>query len=279
MNLVVQGEAPTLATIRRLTTLTGARKVDIIDARAFRFAGLRRDELDAAVAAFCEDAALDAAWAPEGWRLGDFGLFVTDMDSTLINIECIDEIADMRGVKAEVAAITDAAMRGEIDFRTSLARRVELLAGLPEQALAKVYAKRLRLNPGAGALMASLKAAGVRTALVSGGFTYFTEHMRRELGFDYAWANELEIVDGRLTGRVTGDVIDGQAKAARLTATRDALGLAPEKVLCAGDGANDIPMFRAAGFGIAYHAKPALREAADCCLDHVGLEGIARLFA
>ncbi|MDR1661814.1 MAG: phosphoserine phosphatase SerB [Azoarcus sp.] len=279
MNLVVQGETLSPATLRRLARLTGARSLEVIDARAFRLGGLRRDEFESAVTDFCVDAALDAAWVPEGRRLDDFGLFVTDMDSTLINIECIDEIADMRGVKAEVAAITEAAMRGEIDFRTSLARRVELLAGLPEQALAKVYAKRLRLNPGAEALMASLKAAGVRTALVSGGFTYFTEHMRRELGFDYAWANELEIVDARLTGRLTGPVIDGQAKADRLTATRDALGLLPGKVLCVGDGANDIPMFRAAGFGIAYRAKPALREAAACCLDHVGLEGIARLFA
>ncbi|MDR1063656.1 MAG: phosphoserine phosphatase SerB [Azoarcus sp.] len=279
MNLVVQGEAITPAMLRRLADLTGACNINVIDAHAFRLGGFRHGNPDAAAAAFCAETSLDAAWVPEGRRLGDFGLFVTDMDSTLINIECIDEIADMQGVKAEVAAITDAAMRGEIDFRTSLALRVELLAGLPEQALAKVYAKRLRLNPGAETLMASLKAAGVRTALVSGGFTYFTEHMRRELGFDYAWANELEIVDGRLTGRVIGAIVDGQAKADRLAATRDALGLAPEKVLCAGDGANDIPMFRAAGFGIAYHAKPALREAADCCLDHVGLEGIVRLFA
>ena len=278
MNLVIQGKAPTPALLRRLAGLTGARDIGIIDAHAFRFGGLRRDRLADTVAAFCAEAALDWAWVPEGLRLGDFGLFVTDMDSTLIDIECIDEIAGMRGLKDEVAAITDAAMRGDIDFRASLTRRVALLAGLPEQALAKVYAKKLRLNPGAGTLMASLRAAGVRTALVSGGFTYFTDRMQRELGFDYAWANELEIVDGRLTGRVTGDIVDGQAKADRLVSTRDALGLAPEKVLCAGDGANDIPMFRAARFGVAYRPRPALREVAACCLDHVGLEGIARLF-
>jgi phosphoserine phosphatase len=238
-----------------------------------------RERVAAEIARFCANAALDWAWVPKGWRLGDFGLFVTDMDSTLINIECIDEIADMQGARAEVAAITESAMHGEIDFRTSLERRVSLLAGLHEQALTKVYAKRLRLNPGAEALMASLKAAGVRTALVSGGFAYFTDHMRRELGFDYAWANELETTDGRLTGRIIGPVIDAQAKADCLTATRDALGLAPEQVLCCGDGANAIPMVRAAGFGVAYRPKPALREVADCCLDHVGLDGIARLFA
>jgi len=200
------------------------------------------------------------------------------MDSTLINIECIDEIADMAGLKPQVAAITASAMRGEIDFRTSLTRRVALLQGLPEQALVKVHAKRLRLNPGAEALMARLKAVGMTTALVSGGFTYFTDHLKRELGFDYAWANELEIADGCLTGRVVGAIVDGQAKADHLTATRDALGLAASEVLCCGDGANDVPMFRAAGFAVAYEAKPALREVADCCLDRVGLDGIARLF-
>jgi phosphoserine phosphatase len=279
MNLVIQGASLTTATLRHLVKLTGAGDIVAIDEYACRFEGKIHEGIAGEVARFCAAAALDWAWVPKGRRLSDFGLFVTDMDSTLINIECIDEIADMHGVKAEVAAITESAMRGEIDFCTSLTRRVSLLAGLHEQALAKVYAKRLRLNPGAEALMASLKAANVRTALVSGGFDYFTGHMRRELGFDIAWANELEVADGRLTGRVVGPVIDAQAKAERLTATRDALGLAPEQVLCCGDGANDIPMFRAAGFSVAYRPKPALREVASCCLDHVGLEGIARLFA
>jgi phosphoserine phosphatase len=279
MNLVVQGNTLTLATIQFLSRLTGTGGIDVIDACACRFDVRYRERIAADLARFCAANALDWAWVPKGRHLSDFGLFITDMDSTLIDIECIDEIADMHGVKAEVAAITESAMRGEIDFRTSLTRRVSLLAGLHEQALAKVYAKRLRLNPGAEALMTNLKAAGVRTALVSGGFAYFTDHMRRELGFDYAWANELEVVDSRLTGRLIGPMIDAQAKADCLTLTRDALGLAPGQVLCCGDGANDIPMFRVAGFGVAYRPKPALRELADCCLDHVGLEGIARLFA
>jgi phosphoserine phosphatase len=279
MSLVVQGIALTASTLRSLAKLTGAGDIAVIDEYACRFEGIIRDYVVDDLARFCAAAALDWAWIPNGWQLGDFGLFVTDMDSTLINIECIDEIADMHGVKAEVAAITESAMRGEIDFRTSLTLRVSLLAGLHEQALAKVYAKHLRLNPGAVALMSSLKAANVRTALVSGGFSFFTDHMQRELGFDYAWANELEVVDGRLTGRVIGPMIDAQAKADHLTATRDDLGLTPEQVLCCGDGANDIPMFRAAGYSVAYRPKPALREVADCCLDHVGLEGIARLFA
>ena len=292
MNLVVQGTSLAPATLRRLSKLTGASEAILLDAHACRLRDVRREDAnanadttpganastDASIAAFCAASSLDWAWMEEGRRLNDFRLFITDMDSTLINIECIDEIADMQGVKAQVAAITEAAMRGEIDFRTALVRRVSLLKGLPEQALAEVYAERLRLNPGVEMLMDNLKAAGVRTALVSGGFTYFTERLRQELGFDYACANELEIVDGHLTGRVTGTIIDGQAKADCLTETRDTLGIPPEKVLCAGDGANDIPMFRAAGFGVAYRPKPALREIADCCLDHVGLEGIARLF-
>ena len=278
MNLVVQGNALTPATLQFLARLTGTNDIDVIDDYACRFHVRYSEHITAELARFCATSALDWAWVPGQRRLRDFGLFITDMDSTLINIECIDEIADMHGVKAEVAAITESAMHGEIDFRTSLTRRVSLLAGLHEQALAKVYAKRLRLNPGAEALMASLKAAGVRTALVSGGFAYFTDHMRRELGFDYAWANELEIADSRLTGGLIGPVIDAQAKADCLISTRDALGLTPEQVLCCGDGANDIPMFRAAGYSVAYRPKPALREVADCCLDHVGLEGIARLF-
>ncbi|MDR2925759.1 MAG: phosphoserine phosphatase SerB [Azoarcus sp.] len=279
MNLLVQGNALVPFVLRSLARLTGTDGYELIDGCACRFDGKNRSQIADEVARLCADNALDWAWIPKERRLSDFGLFVTDMDSTLINIECIDEIADMHGVKREVAAITESAMRGEIDFRTSLERRVRLLAGLHEQALAKVYAKRLRLNPGVESLMASLKAAKVRTALVSGGFAYFTDHMRRKLGFDYAWANELEVVDDRLTGKLVGSMLDAQAKADRLTATRDALGLAPEQVLCCGDGANDIPMFRAAGFGVAYRPKPALREIADCCLDHVGLEGIARLFA
>ncbi|MDR1424016.1 MAG: phosphoserine phosphatase SerB [Azoarcus sp.] len=277
MNLVVQGGQMTPAVLRHLAVLAGTSEIDLIDEHAFRLGEAERGNASL-IAAFCEKAALDHAWVPAGLRLADFGLFITDMDSTLINIECIDEIAALHGLKPQVSAITACAMRGEIDFRTSLARRVALLEGLPEQALAKVHAKRLRLNPGAQTLMARLKAVGMKTALVSGGFTYFTEHLKRELGFDHAWANELEVADGHLTGLVIGPVIDGQAKADHLTATRDTLGLAPNEVLCAGDGANDIPMFRAAGFGVAYQAKPALREVADCCLDRVGLDGIAKLF-
>src|SRR5690606_9552297 len=178
----------------------------------------------------------------------------------------------------EVAAITEAAMQGEIDFRESLTRRVGLLAGLPESALAEVFDHRLQLNPGAERLLQGLQRAGIRTMLVSGGFTYFTERLKSRLGFDHAWANELEVYDGKLTGKVIGDIVDGEARAAHLERTRDELGLKPEQVIAAGDGANDIPMLRAAGFGVAFHAKPVLRDVAHCCLDHTGLDGILDIF-
>jgi phosphoserine phosphatase len=275
MSLVVQGLDVDNVALKSLAKLTGAHAIEQITPRAFRLCGAQTDP---GVPTHCAHAALDWAWVAEDRRLADFGLFVTDMDSTLINIECIDEIADMQGLKTQVAEITEAAMRGEMDFRESLTRRVALLRGLSEDALAKVYEQRLQLNPGAERLMRGLKQAGIRTMLVSGGFTYFTERLKQRLGFDYAWANELEVEGGFLTGRVAGDIVDGTAKAEHLERTRDALGLSAEQVICAGDGANDIPMFQAAGFGVAYRAKPVLRAEADCCFDHVGLDGILSLF-
>jgi len=276
MNLVVQGEDVDSVALKNLAKTTGASAIEQITPQAFRLlAGHDSEQVER----LCADAALDWAWVPPGRRLTDFGLFVTDMDSTLINIECIDEIADMQGLKAEVAAITEAAMRGEIDFRESLTRRVSLLAGLPESALGEVYEQRLRLNPGAERLMRGLKAAGIHTVLVSGGFTYFTERLKQRLGFAEAHANELETQDGRLTGRVRGPVLDGEAKAAHLRTARERLGLKPEQVIAAGDGANDLAMLTEAGFAVAYRAKPVLRAAADCRIDHVGLDGLLNLFS
>ncbi|GHU10846.1 hypothetical protein AGMMS50225_15110 [Betaproteobacteria bacterium] len=280
MDLVLQRKsALDPALLERLAALTQAQAIEPLETPDSHTARLSAAQHHDKIAPLCRAAGVDQAWIADGRRLGDFGLFVTDMDSTLINIECIDEIADVHGVKAEVAAITAAAMRGEFDFRASLSRRVALLAGLNESALSEVYEQRLQLNPGAEALIRGLKAAGLKTAMVSGGFTFFTERLKARLGFDYAWANQLEIVDGRLTGRVIGPIIDGQAKALHLIATRDVLGLRPDQVISAGDGANDIPMLRAGGFGVAYRAKPALREVATCCIDHVGLDGILRLFS
>ncbi|MCK6392250.1 phosphoserine phosphatase SerB [Zoogloea sp.] len=276
MNLVVQGHKVETRALKDLATLTGSEGIGRLGNNAFRLIGAQpHPDLEA----YCETHQLDFAFVPEDRHLKDFRLFVTDMDSTLISIECIDEIADMQGLKTEVAAITEAAMRGELDFRESLSRRVALLEGLPEEALGRVFQERLRLNPGAETLMTGLKQAGIVTVLVSGGFTYFTERLQKQLGFDYAVANQLEIRGGKLTGKVKGDVIDGEAKRHTLQLVRKHHGFSPESVIAAGDGANDLPMLSEAGIGIAYHAKPVVRKQATHAISHAGLDGILRLFA
>ena len=276
MNLVVQGPKIEARALKEITALTGAQGVKRLGSNAVRLIDARQHP---ELASYCDAHELDYAFVPEDGSLANYRLFVTDMDSTLINIECIDEIADMQGLKTEVAAITEAAMRGDLDFRESLTRRVALLEGLPEGALERVFRERLQLNPGARALLAGLKQAGIVTVLVSGGFTYFTERLQKQLGFDYAVANELEIRSGRLTGKVKGDVIDGDAKRHTLQLVRKHHGFAPSTVIAAGDGANDLPMLNAAGVGIAYHAKPVVREHATYALNHSGLDGILNLFA
>ncbi len=210
-------------------------------------------------------------------RLADFSLAAFDMDSTLIDIECIDEIAAAAGLKAEVAAITEATMRGEIaDFKESLRRRVALLRGIPEQALQQVYDERLHLNPGVETFVAALREAGVKTLLVSGGFTFFSERVAARLRMDYARANQLEIVDGRLTGRLVGqdwgDICDGEEKRRTLLQTCAALGVDASRAIAVGDGANDLPMMGVAGLSIAYHAKPAVREQAMVAINEGGME-------
>ena len=274
MNLVVQGRKVETRALKDLATLTGSEGVGRIGNNAFRLLGAQPHP---EVEAYCEANELDCAFVPEDRRLSDFKLFVTDMDSTLITIECIDEIADMQGLKAEVSMITEAAMRGEMDFREFLTRRVALLEGLPEEALARVFDERLQFNPGAEALIAGLKQAGIVTVLVSGGFTYFTNRLQKQLGFDYAVANELEIRGGKLTGKVKGDIVDGEAKRHTLQLVRRHHGFAPETVIAAGDGANDLPMLHEAGVGIAYHAKPVVRAQATYALNHCGLDGILNL--
>jgi len=201
-----------------------------------------------------------------------------DMDSTLISIECIDEIADMQGLKPQVAAITEEAMQGKIDFAESLRRRVALLKGLDEGALQRVYDERLKLNPGAEIMLAALKRHDIKTLLVSGGFIFFTERLKQRLDLDYTHANTLEIVDGKLTGRVLGKILDAQGKADWLLKMRDELGLKTEQVIAMGDGANDLKMMAMAGVSIAYHAKPVVREKASYAFNFTGLDGLVRLF-
>ena len=200
------------------------------------------------------------------------------MDSTLITIECIDELADFAGKKAEVAAVTAAAMQGDIDYPESLRRRLALLAGLDARMLARVYGERLLLSPGARELLAAAQAAGLRTAIISGGFTYFTERLRIELGFDFATSNELEISGGKITGRVVGDIVDAKAKAGHLARIKRESGIPTEQVIAVGDGANDVLMMAEAGLSVAYHAKPATRAKADVALRFSGLDGLLRLF-
>jgi len=215
-------------------------------------------------------------------RLADFRLIAFDMDSTLIAIECVDEIADVAGKKAEVAAITEAAMRGEIaDYKESLRRRVALLKGVPALALQRVYDERLRFNPGAERLVAACKAVGLKTLLVSGGFTFFTDRVRDRLGFDFTRSNVLEIADGALTGRMVdqpwGDICDGAEKRKMLLETCAALAIPPTRSIAVGDGANDLPMMAVAGLSVAYHAKPKVREAAMIAIDAGGLDRLLEI--
>jgi len=215
-------------------------------------------------------------------KLSDFKLIAFDMDSTLINIECIDEIADAVGRKAEVAAITEAAMRGEItDFKDSLRRRVALLKGVSVTSMEAVYRERLKLNPGAAALVHACKDAGMKVLLVSGGFTFFADRVQGELGIDYLRANVLEIENGVLTGKLVdqpwGDICDGEEKRRTLLDTCAELGINPLQAIAMGDGANDLPMMGAAGLSVAYHAKPKVREQAMVAINEGGLDRLLEL--
>jgi phosphoserine phosphatase len=210
-------------------------------------------------------------------RLSDFKLIAFDMDSTLINIECVDEIADAAGRKAEVAAITEAAMRGEItDYKDSLRRRVALLEGVTVAHMQQVLDERLQLNPGAATLVKACQQAGLKVLLVSGGFTFFTDHVRDVLGIDWTRSNVLEVVDGVLTGRMVdqpwGDICDGEEKRKTLLATCEQLGISPKQSIAMGDGANDLPMMGVAGLSVAYHAKPAVRAQAMVAINSGGLD-------
>ncbi|MGP1681261.1 MAG: phosphoserine phosphatase SerB [Giesbergeria sp.] len=210
-------------------------------------------------------------------RLADFRLIAFDMDSTLINIECVDEIADAAGRKAEVAAITEAAMQGVItDYKESLRQRVALLKGVPISHLEQVYTERLRFNPGAAQLVAAAKAAGLATLLVSGGFTFFSDRVRAGLGIDFARSNQLEVRDGVLTGRMLdqcwGDICDGAEKRRTLLELASLMGISPAQTIAVGDGANDLPMMQAAGLSVAYHAKPAVRAHAQVAINQGGLD-------
>lgn len=222
---------------------------------------------------------LDVNLLPENFKADEVKLVISDMDSTLISIECVDEIADFINVKAEVAAITEAAMQGELDFESSLIKRVGLLTGLDTSALQHVFDERLTLNPGAEAWIEGLRKQAISFALVSGGFTFFTDRLKKQLNLDYTRANVLDEADGKLTGKVVGGIIGAQAKADFLHELCQELNIKPHQVIAVGDGANDLVMMKEAGLSIAYHAKPAVEAQALASLNHNGLDAILDFIA
>jgi phosphoserine phosphatase len=282
MNLVIQSpDRIADSHIKPLTALARSPQADFVAAAEGHVLRLQSAEPSqrADIDAYCGTHRLDYAFIDPAKQLGDFGLVAMDMDSTLITIECIDEIADFCGLKHEVAAITEASMRGEIkDFNESLTRRVALLKGLDAAALERVYEERLQLSPGAEAMLAGARAAGLKTLLVSGGFTFFTEKLKARLGLDFTRANTLEIVDGKLTGKVTGEIVNADVKARTLRETCAQLGIDPSRAIAMGDGSNDLKMMAAAGLSVAFRAKPVVREAAALSFNFVGLDGLLRLF-
>ena len=278
MNLVIQGGALPTFLLENIVKATGARAVEPRPPQVVRLSGATRTPEYDALIPLIEAEKLDWAFVEEGRKLSDFGLICFDMDSTLITIECIDELADFAGKKTEVSEVTEAAMRGEIDYRESLRRRLALMAGLDARVLARVFGERLLLSEGARELLEACQNAGLRTAILSGGFTYFTERLRIELGFDFATSNELEISGGKLTGRVVGDIVDAAAKAHHLARLRDELGLRKDQVIACGDGANDLMMMAEAGVSVAFRAKPASRAKADVAINFGGLDALLNLF-
>jgi phosphoserine phosphatase len=272
MNLVAQGSALSAEALAELAVLSRAAGHAALGSTAWRFSQVQQS---AEVEQWCAGHQLDCAWVPDERRLADIRLVAMDMDSTLVTIESIDEMGDLLGIRDKVAAVTEQAMRGEIDYPESLRRRVALLAGLEEQALERICEERMHLSPGAEILVQRCRELGIRTLLVSGGFSFFTAWLRERLGIDAMLSNELEIDRGRLTGRVVGGIVDGAAKAARV---REEIGTTREHAVVVGDGANDIPMMAAAGVSIAYRAKPIVREHATHALDHSGLDGVLNLF-
>ncbi|WP_322996768.1 phosphoserine phosphatase SerB [Castellaniella sp.] len=277
-HIILQAPSLLAADIERLAAMACAEGVQEMGPTAYRLLNVD-PSTQAEVLAMAQTARMDAAWLDEVHRFADCKLLAMDMDSTLINIECIDEIADVVGRKAQVAAITEASMRGEIrDFADSLRRRVALLEGVPESALEQVFSQRLRLNPGAEKLIQSAREHGLKTLLVSGGFTFFTERLRRGLMLDAAHANTLEVVDGVLTGRVLGEILDGAAKARHVQTMAGSLGASPEQIIVLGDGANDLQMMGLAYYSVAYRAKPVVRAQARFSLNVSPLDAVLNWF-
>jgi phosphoserine phosphatase len=278
--LILQGPDANEHTVALIAAQVGADNPTMITSTAWRadLPSALSEQSTTLIQKLSHEAKIDTAWLPADLKLQDFKLLVMDMDSTLITIECIDEIADMQGLKSEVAEITEAAMRGELDFAESLQRRVALLKGLDESALARVFEQRLELTLGAHSMLHAMKQAGLRTVLVSGGFTYFTERLEHELELDVSHANRLEVIDGKLTGRVLGNIVDAQAKKSTVIEQSAELGVPTSAAIVIGDGANDLAMMSVAGLSIAFRAKPVVQAKAHVALNYSGLDGVVSLF-
>lgn len=280
MNLVLQGPQADQARLEQIAAIARPANMVVLGPRAVRCEDVDNShETREAVQEAAFAAQVDATFIRPGRTLADFSLLAMDMDSTLITIECIDEIADMQGLKPQVAEITEAAMRGELDFSASLTRRVGLLKGLDVGALQRVYEERLRVSMGGEAMLEAVKAAGIKTLLVSGGFTFFTERLKARLGLDYTHANVLEAESGRLTGRVVGGIVDAEEKMRTVQRVCAELGVPTSRAIVMGDGANDLKMMGVAGLSVAFRAKPVVRAQADVALNFCGLDGLLNVLA
>ncbi|MEQ1775400.1 MAG: phosphoserine phosphatase SerB [Burkholderiales bacterium] len=275
MHLIIQGAEIETGDLKALAKASSASGIEQISTAAFR---LRNAVTSPDVAPICERARLDFAFIPEDRQLADFKLLVMDMDSTLITIETIDELADLVGLKPQVAKITEQAMRGEIEYNESLQRRVALLKGLDESALSRVYDERLKLSPGAEMLLAAAKKCSIRTLLVSGGFTHVTERLKPRLGLDYTYSNTLAVAAGKLTGEIVGRIVNADAKRDELLRVGELLGIKREQIIGMGDGANDLKFMAECGVSVAYHAKPIVRGQTTHALNYTGLDGALNFF-
>jgi phosphoserine phosphatase len=276
MHLIIQGTEVETSDLKQLAKISAASAIDRLSDTAFRLCDAKPA---AGISELCASARLDHGFVPEQRKLGDFKLLVMDMDSTLITMETIDELADMVGIKAEVAKITESAMRGEIEYDESLRRRLALLKDLDESALQRVYDERLRFSPGAERMLEKVRAAGIKTLLVSGGFTYMTDRLKTRISLDYTHSNVLEIINGKLTGKVIGDVVNADMKRTTLLRVATELGITRAQIAGVGDGANDLKFMAECGISVAYHAKPVVREKTTYALNHSGLDAMLYLLS
>ena len=281
-DLVVQGPTLSPEALDTFKVVCMPERITLYK-RAARCVAVRDDaETRRAVHGLSDFWKLDNAFVDSKMRLSDFRLLVLDMDSTLVNVETLDEVAALAGKGEQVAAITESAMRGEVDYKESLRRRVSMLAGIDAELLARVYDEKLALNEGAAELVSECRRQGLKTLLATGGFAYFTERIKAKLNIDYTRSNELEIADGRLTGKVTGpgrgEIIDAEGKAQAVRETCAEIGCATARAIVVGDGANDLKMMQLAGVSVAYRAKPVVREQATYALNHSGLDGVLNWF-